>query len=298
LLGTLLLNSGILPALFSTLVSPISSFASDHRHLTLRIDRCFPSAAQFGAATPHAVYQYEGGAGWRRVYAEGARVNGAVLSLTVVAALTYALFRLAAAMQRDGAARTLRRAFLQEEQRGGARRRQAGTQRERHAEVSALIQKLPVEVHHTREQLAAMSVGELKAVLAKAGRGGGAAARGCLEKHELLDAVLVRKTRRFLLRSRVLCLPPRRELTFRRVRLNGMRGVCVCVCVCVLQGAGNSTVQNCSICCEDYAAGDVLRALRCGHRYHLECVDKWFLASVDYSRAPACPVCNAELAAG
>jgi hypothetical protein len=42
-------------------------------------------------------------------------------------------------------------------------------------------------------------------------------------------------------------------------------------------------------------AGDVLRALPCGHRYHLECVDRWFLSSTDYSRPAACPMCNAPL---
>ncbi|PNH09681.1 hypothetical protein TSOC_003693 [Tetrabaena socialis] len=42
----------------------------------------------------------------------------------------------------------------------------------------------------------------------------------------------------------------------------------------------------------------VLRVLRCGHRFHVECVDKWFLSSTDYSRVPACPLCNAPLLDG
>lgn len=67
----------------------------------------------------------------------------------------------------------------------------------------------------------------------------------------------------------------------------------------LLQGGANSTAESCAICLEEYAAGDTLRALRCGHRYHMECCDRWFLGSaVDYSRPPACPVCAAELAAG
>lgn len=57
----------------------------------------------------------------------------------------------------------------------------------------------------------------------------------------------------------------------------------------------NSTAQTCTICCEDYAGGDVLRVLKCRHRFHLECIDRWFLSSADYTRPPACPVCNAEL---
>ena len=44
-------------------------------------------------------------------------------------------------------------------------------------------------------------------------------------------------------------------------------------------------------------AGDLLRALRCGHRFHCECVDRWLLSATDYSRPPACPMCNAELTA-
>lgn len=44
--------------------------------------------------------------------------------------------------------------------------------------------------------------------------------------------------------------------------------------------------------------GEVLRVLRCGHRFHVECVDKWFLSAADYTREPACPLCNAPLLAG
>ena len=32
-------------------------------------------------------------------------------------------------------------------------------------------------------------------------------------------------------------------------------------------------------------------------RFHLPCIDRWLLSSTDYSRPPACPMCNAELAA-
>ena len=58
---------------------------------------------------------------------------------------------------------------------------------------------------------------------------------------------------------------------------------------------GGSSGSTCSICCDDYVPGDVLRILPCKHRYHLECVDRWFLSSTDYSRPPACPMCNHEL---
>lgn len=57
----------------------------------------------------------------------------------------------------------------------------------------------------------------------------------------------------------------------------------------------NSSSTNCIICCEDYVTGDALRVLPCHHKYHVECIDKWFLSSTDYSRPAACPLCNAEL---
>lgn len=39
--------------------------------------------------------------------------------------------------------------------------------------------------------------------------------------------------------------------------------------------AGGSSGASCSICCEDYAGGDVARVLPCKHRYHVECIDRW-----------------------
>lgn len=62
-----------------------------------------------------------------------------------------------------------------------------------------------------------------------------------------------------------------------------------------LQGAGGSSGATCSICCEDYVSEDVVRVLPCSHRYHLECIDKWFLSSTDRTKEPACPMCNHPL---
>jgi E3 ubiquitin-protein ligase RNF38/44 len=60
-------------------------------------------------------------------------------------------------------------------------------------------------------------------------------------------------------------------------------------------GGGNSAAAACAICCEDYASGDVLRALRCGHRFHCECLDRWLIQATDFSRPVACPLCNAPV---
>ncbi|CAL8470059.1 g9601 [Coccomyxa elongata] len=58
---------------------------------------------------------------------------------------------------------------------------------------------------------------------------------------------------------------------------------------------GTTSSASCSICCEDYTSGEVLRRLPCKHKFHLECIDRWFLSSTDYSRPVACPMCNAPL---
>jgi hypothetical protein len=41
-----------------------------------------------------------------------------------------------------------------------------------------------------------------------------------------------------------------------------------------LMEAGGSSGASCSICCEDYVGGDVVRVLPCKHRYHIECIDR------------------------
>jgi len=53
--------------------------------------------------------------------------------------------------------------------------------------------------------------------------------------------------------------------------------------------------RTCSICREDYLSGEVLRVLPCKHKYHSECIEKWFTTASQYTRSPACPYCNAPL---
>ena len=32
--------------------------------------------------------------------------------------------------------------------------------------------------------------------------------------------------------------------------------------------------QECAVCLQEYAPGEALRLLPCGHRYHRECIDR------------------------
>ncbi|GFH31398.1 RING-type domain-containing protein [Haematococcus lacustris] len=63
----------------------------------------------------------------------------------------------------------------------------------------------------------------------------------------------------------------------------------------LLEADGGSSASSCSVCCEDYVAGDAVRVLGCRHKYHVECIDRWLLTATDYSRQPACPMCNHPL---
>mmetsp|Transcript_15044 Transcript_15044/g.45455 ORF Transcript_15044/g.45455 Transcript_15044/m.45455 type:complete len:249 (+) Transcript_15044:201-947(+) len=57
----------------------------------------------------------------------------------------------------------------------------------------------------------------------------------------------------------------------------------------------SSSETTCVICCDDFEQNDVLRRLRCGHVFHLACVDKWSLGATDYSRPVSCAICNQPL---
>ena len=47
----------------------------------------------------------------------------------------------------------------------------------------------------------------------------------------------------------------------------------------------------CPVCYEEYAEGDELRVLPCGHYYHVACIDRWAFSNAA-ARMPSCPMCN------
>ena len=55
----------------------------------------------------------------------------------------------------------------------------------------------------------------------------------------------------------------------------------------VLAARGGESGTQCFVCFEDYEKEDGLRVLPCGHRFHVECVDRWLR-----SKAADCPLCN------
>jgi len=46
---------------------------------------------------------------------------------------------------------------------------------------------------------------------------------------------------------------------------------------------------NCSVCLGEYAAGDVLSSLPCGHQFHRSCAHKWL------TRSKQCPLCRCAI---
>jgi len=56
--------------------------------------------------------------------------------------------------------------------------------------------------------------------------------------------------------------------------------------------------EECPVCAEEYAEGDVLRVSHCQHEFHLHCFDKWMYTFSTNSRPatnPTCPLCKATI---
>lgn len=62
-----------------------------------------------------------------------------------------------------------------------------------------------------------------------------------------------------------------------------------------LMSANNSSGEMCTICSDSYESEDVLRVLKCDHRFHIECVDRWIITSTDFSKPVECPLCKVQL---
>lgn len=60
--------------------------------------------------------------------------------------------------------------------------------------------------------------------------------------------------------------------------------------------ANRFALTCCVICAETFSEGERLRALRCGHCFHVRCVDKWLLGTVtlSHTRSSRCPLCNTD----
>ena len=59
--------------------------------------------------------------------------------------------------------------------------------------------------------------------------------------------------------------------------------------------------EECAVCLADFEQGDLLRQMRCGHRFHCACIDEWLIGkgrahaatSGAQAHVPACPLCKA-----
>jgi len=50
--------------------------------------------------------------------------------------------------------------------------------------------------------------------------------------------------------------------------------------------------RHCSICLDDFQAGQLQRVLPCGHVFHAPCVDEWLVAGLTRSGEGVCPLCK------
>ena len=57
---------------------------------------------------------------------------------------------------------------------------------------------------------------------------------------------------------------------------------------------------DCSICVGEYEEGDLMRVLRCGHGFHVDCIDRWVLHKIKQGPGESgiraqCPLCNTPI---
>jgi len=128
--------------------------------------------------------------------------HGAFLILVLFLVLTgYLVYKLVVQDNNNEILRTLQRTFTFRQEQGGDDRRgpSGGRSRlqrshsERLSDVASTIQKLPVELYHTEEELNQMRVAELKDLMRKARIECGSLQ--CVEKPDLVRALMVRLRR-------------------------------------------------------------------------------------------------------
>lgn len=51
----------------------------------------------------------------------------------------------------------------------------------------------------------------------------------------------------------------------------------------------------CTVCLENFSDGAILRALGCGHEFHVVCLDPWVIQNAADKKVSLCPVCNGPI---
>ena len=153
------------------------------------------------------------------------------------------------------------RRFLRLESLANEQRR-PGTRRDDAAAVAAKIRKLPLMEYKSRRDLEHMSIKELVAYRNEARKKGYKAIHMSTDGGRVVD----KKEKADLLQSR-------------EDAINEIAGL-----------PGDEEEDDiCSICFAQYESNDILRVLRCGHVFHADCGDLWFV------RNQTCPLCKAAL---
>ena len=57
---------------------------------------------------------------------------------------------------------------------------------------------------------------------------------------------------------------------------------------------GGSPGGNCSLCLQSVSRGQVVRRLRCGHSFHLSCIDRWLIFGQRNHAVRCCPLCRSN----
>ncbi|KAJ2091472.1 hypothetical protein IW138_001931 [Coemansia sp. RSA 986] len=96
-----------------------------------------------------------------------------------------------------------------------------------------------------------------------------------LTKEELEELILTRLDRE----RRVLC-----TCSSSIVEIAPQNNLCEC------ELPRNFFTPDCSICLNEFCAGDSVRILDCGHYFHRDCVDSWLT-----KHSASCPLCKTDM---